>query len=205
MVKTRTKVVETTGSQVVITEADKEMTVLTIINNLRKICACLFITNNLQENHVAERQNDREKSRNNIDGQQNHRNNDRDDQSDMWSCPLHLIITIGDSGNDNCTVCNCPLHLIIFIGDTKNDRSSIYNRPLHLIIYIGDGEGNIEDTEEEQRKACRNGDDRWEMALGQRRSTEGYRLNREQRRRGTEECSHKKEWRPEGRHSTIKS
>lgn len=34
MVRTRTKVVETTGSQVVITEAGKEMTVLTIINNL---------------------------------------------------------------------------------------------------------------------------------------------------------------------------
>lgn len=85
MVKTRTKVVETTGSQVVITEADKEMTVLTIINNLRKICAYLFITNNLQQNHVAWRQNDREKSRNNTDGQRNHRNNDRDDQSDMWS------------------------------------------------------------------------------------------------------------------------
>lgn len=102
MVKTRTKVAETTGSQVIITEAGKEMTVLTIINNLRKICACLFITNNLQENHVAWRQNDREKSRNNINGQQNHRNNDRDDQSDMWSCPLHLSITIGDSANDNC-------------------------------------------------------------------------------------------------------
>ena len=69
MVKTRTKVTETTGSQVVITEAGKEMTVLTIINNLRKNCASLFITNNLQENHVAGRQNDREKSRNNIDGQ----------------------------------------------------------------------------------------------------------------------------------------
>lgn len=137
MVKTRTKIVETTGSQVVITEAGKEMTVLTIINNLRKICACLFITNNLQENHVAWRQNDREKSRNNTDGQQNHRNNDRDDQSDMWSCPLHLIITIGDSGNDCCVLCN---------------------HPLHLIIYIGDGEGNIEDTEEEQRKTRRNGD-----------------------------------------------
>lgn len=53
MVRTRTKVVETTGSQVVITEAGKEMTVLTIINNLRKICANLFITDNLQENHVA--------------------------------------------------------------------------------------------------------------------------------------------------------
>lgn len=85
MVKTRTKVVETTGSQVVITEAGKEMTVLTIINDLRKICASLFITNNLQQNHVAWRQNDREKSRNNTDGQQNHRNNDRDNQSDMWS------------------------------------------------------------------------------------------------------------------------
>ena len=67
MVKTRTKVVETTGSQVVITEAGKEMTVLTIINNLRKICASLFITDNLQENHVAWRQNDREKSRNNTE------------------------------------------------------------------------------------------------------------------------------------------
>lgn len=117
MVKTRTKVVETTGSQVIITEAGKEMTVLTIINNLRKICACLFITNNLQENHVAWRQNDREKSRNNIDGQQNHRNNDRDDQSGMWSCSLHLIITIGDSTNDNCTMRNRPLHLIIYIED----------------------------------------------------------------------------------------
>lgn len=85
MVKTRTKVVETTGSQVVITGAGKEMTVLTIINNLRKICASLFITNNLQENHVAWRQNDREKSRNSIDGQQNYRNNDKDNQSDMWS------------------------------------------------------------------------------------------------------------------------
>lgn len=83
MVKTRTKVAETTGSQVIITEAGKEMTVLTIINNLRKICACLFITDNLQENDVAWRQNDREKRRNNTDGQQNHRNYDRDDQSDM--------------------------------------------------------------------------------------------------------------------------
>lgn len=137
MVKTRTKVVEATGSQVVITEAGKEMTVLTIINNLRKICACLFITNNLQQNHVAGRQNDREKRRNNTDGQQNHRNNDRDDQSDMWSCLLHLIITIGDSGNGSWT---------------------LRNHPLHLIIYIGDGEGNIEDTEEEQRKTRRNGD-----------------------------------------------
>lgn len=53
MVRTRTKVVETTGSQVVITEAGKEMTVLTIINNLRKNCASLFITDNLQENYVA--------------------------------------------------------------------------------------------------------------------------------------------------------
>lgn len=53
MVKMRTKVAETTGSQVVITEAGKEMTVLTIINNLRKICASLFITDNLQENHVT--------------------------------------------------------------------------------------------------------------------------------------------------------
>ena len=122
MVRTRTKVVETTGSQVVITGAGKEMTVLTIINNLRKICACLFITNNLQGNHVAWRQNDREKSRNNTDGQQNHRNNDRDNQSVMWSCPLQLIITIGDSANDNCTM---------------------RNHPLHLIIYIRDGEGNI--------------------------------------------------------------
>lgn len=145
MVKTRTKVVETTGSQVVITEAGKEMTVLTIINNLRKNCASLFITNNLQQNHVAGRQNDREKSRNNIDGQQNHRNNDRDDQSDMWSCSLHLIITIGDSGNDNCT---------------------LRNHPLHLIIYIGYGEGNIDDSEEGQRKTSRNGDDHWEMAQG---------------------------------------
>lgn len=125
MVKTRTKVAETTGSQVVITGAGKEMTVLTIINNLRKICACLFITDNLQENHVAWRQNDREKSRNYADGQQNHRNSDRDNRNDMWSCPLHLIITMGDSGNDNCTM---------------------RNRPLHLIIYIGDGEGNIEDS-----------------------------------------------------------
>ena len=117
MVKTRTKMVETTGSQVVITEAGKEMTVLTIINNLRKICACLFITNNLQENHVAWRQNDREKSRSNTDGQQNHPINDRDDRSDMWSCPLHLIITIGDSTNGSWTLRNPPLHLIIYIGD----------------------------------------------------------------------------------------
>lgn len=122
MVKTRTKVVETTGSQVVITEAGKEMTVLTIINNLRKICASLFITDNLQENHVAWRQNDREKNRNNTDGQQNHRNNDRDDQSGIRSCPLYFIITIGDSGNGSWT---------------------LRNHPLHLIIYIGDGEGNI--------------------------------------------------------------
>lgn len=97
------------------------MTVLTIINNLRKICACLFITNNLQENHVAERQNDREKSRNNTDGQQNYRNNDRDDQSVMWSCPLHLMITIRDGGNDNCTMRNHPLHLIITIGDGEGN------------------------------------------------------------------------------------
>lgn len=117
MVKTRTKVVETTGSQVVITAAGKEMTVLTIINNLRKICACLFITDNLQENDIAWRQNDRKMRRNNTDGQQNHRNNDRDDQSDMWSYPLHLIITIGDGGYDNCTMHNHPLHLIIYIGD----------------------------------------------------------------------------------------
>ena len=137
MVKTRRKVAETTGSQVIITEAGKEMTVLTIINNLRKICACLFITNNLQENHVAWRQNDREKSRNNTDGQQNYRNSDRDNRSNMWTCHLHLIITIGDGGYDNCTM---------------------RNHPLHLIIYIGDGEGNIEDTEEEQRKTRRNGD-----------------------------------------------
>lgn len=150
MVKTRTKVAETTGSQVVITEAGKEMTVLTIINNLRKICASLFITDNLQENHVAWRQNDREKRRNDADGQQNHRNNDRDEQSDMWRCPLHLIITIGDSGND---------------------RSSIYNRPLHLIIYIRDGEGNIEDSGDGQWKTGRSGDDRWEMAQGRRIST----------------------------------
>ena len=143
MVKTRTKVVETTGSQVVITEAGKEMTVLTIINNLRKICACLFITNNLQENNAAWRQNDREKSRNNTDGQQNHRNNDRDNQSVMWSCPLHLIITIGDSANDCCTKHNRPLHLIITIRDGGNDCCTKRNRPLHLIITIGDGEGNI--------------------------------------------------------------
>ena len=184
MVKTRTKVAETTGSQAVITEAGKEMTVLTIINNLRKNCAILFITNNLQESHVAWRQNDREKSRNNTDGQQNHRNNDRDNRNDLWSCPLHFIITMGDSGNDYCAV---------------------YNHPLYLIIYIGDGEGNIEDTEEEQRKTRRSGDDHWEMAQGRRRSTEGFRQEREPRRRSNEECSHKKEWRPEGRHSTIKS
>lgn len=145
MVKTRTKVAETTGTQAVITEAGKEMTVLTIINNLRKICASLFITDNLQENHVAWRQNDREKSRNNTDGQQNHRNSDRDNRNDMWSCPLHFIITIGDSGNEHCTVCNYLLH---------------------LIITIGDGEGNIEDTEEEQRKTRRSGDEHWEMAQG---------------------------------------
>lgn len=143
MVRTRTKVVETTGSQVVITEVDKEMTVLTIINNLRKICACLFITNNLQENHVAWRQNDREKSRNNTDGQQNHRNNDRDNQSVMWSCPLQLIITIGDSANDNGTMRNHPLHLIIYIGDGGNDNCTMRNHPLHFSITIGDGEGNI--------------------------------------------------------------
>ena len=122
MVKMRTKVIETTGSQAVITEAGKEMTVLTIINNLRKICASLFITDNLQQNHAAWRQNDREKSRNDADGQQNYRNNDRDNRNDMWSCPLHLIITIGD---------------------TKNDRSTIYNHPLHLIIYIEDSGGSI--------------------------------------------------------------
>lgn len=145
MVKTRTKVVETTGSQVIITEAGKEMTVLTIINNLRKICACLFITNNLQENHVAWRQNDREKRRNNTDGQQNHRNNDREAQSDMWSCPLHLIITIGDTKNEHCTVCNCLLH---------------------LIIYIGDSGGSIRHERKEQRKARRSSDYRWEMAQG---------------------------------------
>lgn len=166
MVKTRTKVVETTGSQVVITEAGKEMTVLTIINNLRKNCARLFITNNLQENYVAWRQNDREKSRNNIDGQKNHRYNDRDDRNDLWSCPLHLMITIRDGGNDNCTM---------------------RNHPLHLIIYIGDGEGNIDDNEEEQRKTRRNGDDHWEMAQGRRRITGECSLNREQQRRSTEE------------------
>ena len=143
VVKTRTKLTETIGSQVVITEAGKEMTVLTIINNLRKICACLFITNNLQENHVAWRQNDREKSRNNTDGQQNHRNNDRDNQSDMWSCPLHLSITIGDGGNDNCTMRNHPLHLIRTIRDGGNDNCTMRNHPLHLIITIRDGEGNI--------------------------------------------------------------
>ena len=149
MVKTRTKVAETTGSQVVITEAGKEMTVLTIINNLRKNCASLFITDNLQENHVAWRQNDREKSRNNTDGQQNNRNNDRDDQSDMWSCPLHLIIYREDSANDNCTK---------------------RNRPLHLIITIGDGGGSIRYKRKEQRKARRSSDDRREMAQPQRRS-----------------------------------
>lgn len=93
------------------------MTVLTIINNLRKNCAYLFITDNLQENYVSWRQNDRKMRRNNTDGQQNHRNNDRDDQSDMWSCLLHLIITIGDTMNEHCTVYNCLLHLIIYIGD----------------------------------------------------------------------------------------
>ena len=139
---------------------------MTIINNLRKICACLFITNNLQENHVAWRQNDREKSRNNTDGQQNHRNSDRDDRNDLWSCPLHLMITIRDGGNDNCTM---------------------RNHPLHLIITIGDGEGNIEDTEEEQRKTRRNGDYHWEMAQGRRRITGECSLNRELRRRSTEE------------------
>lgn len=143
MVKTRTKVAETTGSQVVITEAGKEMTVLTIINNLRKICASLFITDNLQENHIAWRQNDRENSRNNTDGQQNHRNNDRDDRSGMWSCRLHPIITIGDGGNDYCVIYNRPLYLIIYIGDGENERSTIYNHPLYLIIYIGDSGGSI--------------------------------------------------------------
>lgn len=78
--------------------------------------------------------------------------NDRDDQNDMWSCPQHLIMTIGD---------------------TKNDRSAIYNRPLYLIIYIGDGEGNIEESGDGQWKTRRNGDDRWEMTQGQRRNTEG--------------------------------
>lgn len=151
MVKMRTKVAETTGSQVVITEAGKEMTVLTIINNLRKICASLFITDNLQENHIAWRQNDREKSRNDADGQQNHRNNDSDNRNDMWTCPQHLIITIRDGGNDYCAVCN---------------------HPLYIIIYIGDGEGNIDDGEDGQRKTGRNGDDHWEMARQQRRSTE---------------------------------
>ena len=53
IVKTRTKVAETIGSQAVITEVGKEMTVLTIINNLREICASLFTTNNLQKNHIA--------------------------------------------------------------------------------------------------------------------------------------------------------
>lgn len=57
------------------------------------------------------------KRRNNTDGQQNHRNNDRDDQSGMWSCSLHLIITIGDSTNEHCTMRNRPLHLIIYIED----------------------------------------------------------------------------------------
>lgn len=181
------------------------MTVLTIINNLRKICASLFITDNLQENHAAWRQNDREKRRNNTDGQQNHRNNDRDDRSDMWSCPLHHIITIGDGWNDCCAVCNHPLYLIIYIGDGGNDRSAIYNHPLYLIIYIRDGEGNIEDSRDGQWKARRNGDDRWEMVQGRRRCTEERSQEREQQRRSTEECSTKKEWRPEGRHSTIKS
>lgn len=181
------------------------MTLLTILNNLRKICASLFITNNLQENHVAWRQNDREKSRNKTDGQQNHRNNDRDNRSGMWSCPLHLIITIGDGWNDHCTMRNHPLHLIISIGNGENDCCAVCNHPLYLIIYIGDGEGNIEDSEEGQLKARRNGDYRWEMAQGQRRNTEECSLNREQQRRSAGECSHKKEWRPEGRHSTIKS
>ena len=48
--------------------------------------------------------------------------NDRNDQNDMWSCPQHLIMAIGDGGNDNCTM---------------------RDHPLHLIIYIRDGEGNI--------------------------------------------------------------
>lgn len=172
MVKTRTKVVETTGSQVVITEVGKEMTVLTIINNLRKICASLFITDNLQENHVAWRQNDREKRRNDADGQQNHRNNDRDDRNDIYSCPLHLIITIGDGGIDYCTMRDHPLHLIIYIRGGGNDNCTMRNHPLHLIIYIGDGVGNIGYGRKEQRKARRSGDDHWEMAQGQRRSTE---------------------------------
>lgn len=184
MVKTRTKVVETTGSQVIITEAGKEMIVLTIINNLRKICACLFITNNLQENHVAWRQNDREKSRNNIDGQQNHRNNDRDDQSDMWSCPLHLSITIGDSTNGSWT---------------------LRNHPLHLIIYIEDRGGRIRHEWKGQWKTRRSSDTVGRWRRGARRSTEEWCLNRKLQRMSTEECSHKKEWRPSGRHSTIKS
>lgn len=160
------------------------MTVLTIINNLRKICASLSITDNLQENHAAWRQNDREKSRNNTDGQQNHRNNDRDDRSDMWSCPLHLIITIEHSGIDCCAVCNCPLR---------------------LIIYIGDGEGNIEDSEEEQRKARRNSNDHWEMVQRWRRNTEERSQEREPRRRSTEERSQKKEWRANAATPYIKS
>lgn len=102
----------------------------------------------------------------------------------MWSCPQHLIMAIEDGGNDYGAVCN---------------------HPLYLIIYIGDSEGNIDDGGDGQWKTRRNGDDRWEMAQGQRRSTEECSLNREQRRKSTGECSHKKEWRPEGRHSTIKS
>ena len=157
MVKTRTKVAETTGSQVVITEAGREMTVLTIINNLRKNCASIFITNNLQLNHVAWRQNDREKSRNSIDGQQNYQNNDRDNQSDMWSWPLHLIITIGDSTNGSWT---------------------LRNHPLHLIIYIEDRGGRIRHEWKGQWKTRRSGDDHWEMAQEQRISTEEWCLNR---------------------------
>lgn len=42
-----------------------------------------------------------------------------------------------------------------------------------LIITIGDGWGSIRYKRKEQRKARRNGDDRWEMAQGRRRGGEG--------------------------------
>ena len=47
-----------------------------------------------------------------------------------------------------------------------------YATILYTLLYIWDGEGNIEDSEEGQWKTRRNGDDRWEMEQGQRRSTE---------------------------------
>lgn len=42
----------------------------------------------------------------------------------------------------------------------------------YTLLYIEDGEGNIEDSGDGQWKTRRNGDERWEMVQGQRRSTE---------------------------------